>query len=732
LTWADWLTDTYMAQRTDIVFAQIVAKGWYPSIDAPEFNQHGGSIASGFSLSISGSGTIYYTTDGTDPRAVGGSVAGTAYGSAIKLTRSAQVKARCLSTAGEWSALTKATFVLNADSPLRVTEIMYHPDDTGAEFVELLNTGDETVGLAGTEFSEGIRFDFTDGDVATLAPGEYAVLVNDYDVFTNRYSNWAGIKIAGEFHGKFFIPTGSLDNGGEEIALVDGLGKTILDFEYSDWYEITDGEGYSLTLIDPTAATNTWSDSASWRASMYSGGTPGEGPEDFLNPGDLLINEALTHQDDDTPGDWIELYNASTNTLDINGWYISDNDSDLMMVELSGLSTIAPGGYLVLTEASHFGYTTTRTNGFALSELGEDIYLSSGADGALTGYRVEESFGAAERDVTFGRYETSDGEVDFTAMSAQTSGATNAYPLIGDVVVSEIMYHPADSNAFEFIELFNRTSSDVALCHAAYPTNTWKLDGAVEYTFPEGIVLAPGECLIVSETDEATFRSYYTVDEGVTVLGPYDGKLNNDGEDLELTRPGDPEALTGEIPYILVELVEFNDAAPWPTDADGLGASLERVDAAAYPNDSANWTANSSPSPGSAALDSGVVDSDGDEMPDSWEIAYFGSTSAENGDAADDWDKDGASNYAEYIAGTDPTDADSIFEFKSLAVGDDCVFTWSSATGKTYSLWFSTNLVSGGFAPCETAIPSTPPLNTFTAGVDDVECIYYRIYVSGE
>ncbi|WP_372806084.1 lamin tail domain-containing protein [Pontiella sp.] len=732
LTWADWLTDTYMAQRTDIVFAQIVAKGWYPSIDAPEFSRHGGSIDSGFSLSISGSGTIYYTTDGSDPRAVGGAVAGTTYGSAITLTRSALVKARCLSSSGEWSALTKATFVLNEESPLRVTEIMYHPDDTGAEFIELLNTGSETVGLAGTEFTEGIRFDFTDGDTATLAPGEYAILVGDYDAFTNRYSNWASINIAGKYHGKFFIPNGSLDNGGEEIVLKDGLGKTILDFEYEDWYAATDGEGFSLTLIDPTAATNTWSDSSSWRASKYSGGTPGEGPEAFLNTGDLLINEALTHQDDDTPGDWIELFNASTNTLDINGWYLSDDEDERGKVELSGLSTIAPGGYLVLTEASHFGYSSARTNGFALSELGESIYLSSGEDGALTGYRVEESFGAAERDVTFGRHVKSDGEVDFTAQSAQTSGATNAYPLIGDVVVSEIMYHPADSNAFEFIELFNRTSSAVALYDATYPTNTWKLDGAVEYTFPEGTVLAAGQCLIVSETDAATFRAYYSVDESVTVLGPYDGKLNNDGEELELTRPGDPEALTGEIPYILVERIEFNDAAPWPTAADGLGASLERIDAALYPNDAANWTANASPSPGSTALDAGAVDADGDDMPDSWETAYFGSTAAENGGADDDWDEDGASNYAEYVAGTDPTDAESVFEIKSLAVGDACVFTWSSATGKTYSLWFSTNLVSGGFAPCETSIPSTPPLNTFTAGVDDVECIYYRVYISGE
>ena len=342
LTSVNWLLNTYMPQRTAIVYSQIVAKGWYPTVAAPEFNRHGGSISKGFQLTLSGSGIIYYTLDGSDPRAVGGAVAGTAYTGAITLDRSAQVKARVLSS-GTWSALTKATFVVNESSPLRVTEIMYNPDDAHpeAEFIEILNTGTNTVGLAGTEFTEGIRFDFTEGDVATLAPGQYAVLVFDYDAFTNRYANWASIKIAGEYHGKFFIKSGSLDNGGERIRLADGLGSTILDFEYGNWYEATDGEGFSLTLINPYAATNTWSESSAWRPSKYSGGTPGEGDYNFPSPGDLVINEALTHQDDDTPGDWIELYNTSTNTLDINGWFLSDNEDNLAKVKLSGLSTIA-------------------------------------------------------------------------------------------------------------------------------------------------------------------------------------------------------------------------------------------------------------------------------------------------------------------------------------------------------------------------------------------------------
>jgi len=609
LTQANWLLYSYMPYRSGIVLGQIESKGWYPTVAAPEFNQHGGSIASGFSLSISGTNTIYYTTDGSDPREVGGSAVGTTYGSAIPLTKSTQVKARILS-GGTWSALTKATFVLDEASPLRVTEIMYHPaagtsgsetnySASNFEFIELFNTSDETIGLAGTQFSEGIVFDFTDGDEATVAPGDYIVLVNDRDAFAERYTNWANINIAGEFHGKFFIQEAALDNAGEPILLQDGLGKPILSFEYNDAYDITDGDGYSLTLIDSSADTNTWSDSASWRPSKYTGGTPGSGPANFPSPDDLVINEALTHQDHDDPGDWVELYNGSTNTIDINGWYLSDDDTNLMKVALSGLSTIAPGGYLILTEYDHFGTLAAGANGFALSELGDSIYVSSAEGGVLTGYRLDEDFDGADRDVTFGRYVKSDGSSDFPAQSSTTSGSENATPRVGPIVISEIHYHPADSNGYEFVELYNTASSNVPLYDVSIPTNTWRLDGAVAFSFPVSQTMAPDSYLIICETNASAFASFYTVPTGTTVLGPYDGKLSNDGESLRLERPGDPEALTGEIPEILVERVVYDNESPWPTNAAGGGYSLRRLEMSEYGNDSINWSRSSSdPTPG--------------------------------------------------------------------------------------------------------------------------------------
>ncbi|MHC4621318.1 MAG: chitobiase/beta-hexosaminidase C-terminal domain-containing protein, partial [Planctomycetota bacterium] len=87
----------------------------YPDIDPPTFNQHGGQVPSGFGLTMTnpnGAGTIYYTLDGTDPRAPGsGSPVGTPYGGAITLNQSRHVKARVYYS-GEWSALNEATFAV--------------------------------------------------------------------------------------------------------------------------------------------------------------------------------------------------------------------------------------------------------------------------------------------------------------------------------------------------------------------------------------------------------------------------------------------------------------------------------------------------------------------------------------------------------------------------------------------------------------------------------------------
>jgi hypothetical protein len=71
--------------------------------------------------------------------------------------------------------------------------------------------------------------------------------------------------------------------------------------------------------------------------------------------------------------------------------------------------------------------------------------------------------------------------------------------------------------------------------------------------------------------------------------------LQDSGERLELQRPD--EAGTNGVLYITVDAVRYNDKAPWPSAADGSGASLQRKSPTAYGNDPINWEA-ALPTPG--------------------------------------------------------------------------------------------------------------------------------------
>jgi hypothetical protein len=172
------------------------------------------------------------------------------------------------------------------------------------------------------------------------------------------------------------------------------------------------------------------------------------------------------------------------------------------------------------------------------------------------------------------------------------------------------MYHPASNGYAEYIELRNTTGSPVPLYDVANPNNTWLFtdeDGGIEYYLPLGKSIPPnGYMLLVKHS--VAFNLEFTPAGGVEILEWASGRLSNAGEKVEILKPGDPEPDTGFVPYIRVDRVNYSDgghpenfhelgADPWPTNADGGGESLTRINTSLYGNDVANWDANT-PTPG--------------------------------------------------------------------------------------------------------------------------------------
>ncbi len=279
------LYSNYFPARTGVVLGQFTTRGWSTTLGAPTFTNYGGTVAAGTQVTISkpvgspASGTLYYTIDGSDPRAADGGVAGNAIpvpsGSAtLTINLGTHVRARVfdvnqVDAKNDWSAEIDATFLLETPFPLRIIELNYNPvGDQNLEFMELTNTGPSTISLDGVQITEFSNAGYTFPVGLTLAPGARIVVARSPSAVTLAYGSGINVAATGYFDQ-------NLSNGGEFVTLLGPLGEQLQRFSYSDgggWPTAADGNGKSLEIINPLGDSTSPSN---WRASFYAGGSPG-------------------------------------------------------------------------------------------------------------------------------------------------------------------------------------------------------------------------------------------------------------------------------------------------------------------------------------------------------------------------------------------------------------------------------------------------------------------------
>ena len=143
------------------------------------------------------------------------------------------------------------------------------------------------------------------------------------------------------------------------------------------------------------------------------------------------------------------------------------------------------------------------------------------------------------------------------------------------LVISEIHYNPSSEQGadtrYEFIEIYNRSDTTVSL--AGY-----RLDEGVECSFPDGLELAAGACLIVA-VDASTYANLDCV-----VVEWESGRLANEGEALRLVDPSG----------FWIDRVAYDDESLWPSEADGEGSSLELISVDLPNHQPGSWMASDS------------------------------------------------------------------------------------------------------------------------------------------
>ena len=408
-----WFPATGNTHRTNTILAAWKSQIWdgtavtkLPNVDPPAFTvnntaQHGGVIPSGGTLSLSGgTGTLYVTIDGSDPRQTGGAVQPglVAYsaGSPVPLTVSSTVRTRWFNGT-RWSALNEAIFFLEplamAGTSLKISEIHYHPETAsplemlaGAalplprefsadefQFIEILNHGATAINLSGCRLAGGISFTF--GNVP-LSPGGRTVVAENATAFSVRYG--PGIVPAGTW-------LGTLARSGETISLLDSMGAAITSVIYSDespWPSRADGDGSSLELIDPSGLNGA---AFNWRSSFTFHGSPGiAGP---TTDGPVLINEILAHTDPPLL-DSIELVNPTEASVDMSGWFLSDSKSNYRKYRIPNGTVIGPGDYAVVDAAQFNAPSPQVITDFSGISGAAPVTVTSLSHGLATGDQV--------------------------------------------------------------------------------------------------------------------------------------------------------------------------------------------------------------------------------------------------------------------------------------------------------------------------------------------------------
>jgi len=165
------------------------------------------------------------------------------------------------------------------------------------------------------------------------------------------------------------------------------------------------------------------------------------------------------------------------------------------------------------------------------------------------------------------------------------------------VVINEIHHDPdIKTELVEFVELYNAGTIEVDL-------TGWYFTDGIVYEFPAGAKLAPGGYIIVAQSPDAIHTKWSSDRFGIDpslVYGPFEGKLKNEGENVELSDAN------GET----VDEVDYQLAFPWPTVGDpglsrepGSGPSIQLVNPY-FDNDLAGSWCSAYPTP--AAKNTGV------------------------------------------------------------------------------------------------------------------------------
>ena len=236
---------------------------------------------------------------------------------------------------------------------------------------------------------------------------------------------------------------------------------------------------------------------------------------------------------------------------------------------------------------------------------------------------------------------------EWSAIDEATFIYEPSLPTSENLIISEILYKPIAPTIQQLLESFEASDFEFLELLNIDPVKPLNLDGlqftaGIQFKFPNGLVLDPGERVIIVGNLRA-FESRYG--STANIAGEYSGKLDNGGETIRLISRG------GQV----IINFKYDDKNGWPEEPDTEGKSLIRLDPVNHPNAGSYTSWKASVFVGGNPGDPGF-DEDNDSLPDDWEMSHFSSL---NPAFDEDRDNDGLPNLLEYALNSDPDDTKS-------------------------------------------------------------------------
>ena len=371
----------------------------------------------------------------------------------------------------------------SAEPVLVLNEINSSPDD----WVELMNTGTEALDISGFELrdnSDDHRWRFPEG--STIAAG--ALLVVDAKSGGLIYDDQAKIFEEGTFEAAIGI------GSGDSIRLYDKDGN-LLD-EYS-WTEHASYDGDAAK-----ASYGRYPDGAgAFRLTKETKGTANE----YYAP-TIVINEVESNGD---TTDWVEIMNVGTQSVDISGWYLLDNDPVGHKADVTPVAagtTLTPGALYVFEQNKDFTFGLGKADKAA-------IYDGNGSIIAEYEWTVHAN-GVYAR--------IPDGTGEFQDFATATKGKKNK--VVNPVVINEVQSNDPNGGP-DWVELANPTDEVLDISGLVLKDNKDK----DPYTIPDGTTIPANGFLVIYQDDSGAKGFVFGLGKGDSV------RLFEDGEQSAVT-----------------------------------------------------------------------------------------------------------------------------------------------------------------------------------------------------